>query len=276
MEIKYRLRYTGYEAEHNRLPAHEGATSLEGITFTMSLLANYLATGEIRHRGEMSRKARVYIQPARQGSYVQDLVVLLTEPNNVFMTTIVGSYAVATVGQIANAFIANALNDVVGRIKARTGSEERWLSRFPSGDTEALVDRIEPSMRRAHEVIDQGASLLSITKGQAPIVQLDSATKAWVNTNIIDDDFRLRTVSISAFNANSGNGRAYLTDVGKTVPFSVTREPDRGTFETLASSLNRYTRGVDSKISITSKDVVSVDGRVKKLVIDGAREVDLI
>ncbi|MBO9590617.1 hypothetical protein [Devosia sp.] len=220
----------------------------------------------------MSHKIRVYIQPARQGSFVQDVVVFLSEPNNVFMTTVVGSYAVATVGQIANAFIANVLNEVVGHFKERTGSEERWLSRFPSGDTEALVDRIEPSMRRAHDVIDQGASMLSITKGQTPIVRLDSQTKAWVNTNIIDDEYRRRTVSISAFNANSGNGRAYLTDVGKTVPFSVTREPDRGTYETLASSLNRYTRGVNSIISINSKDVVSVDGRVKKLIIDGAHE----
>jgi hypothetical protein len=190
------------------------------------------------------------------------------------MTTIVGSYAVATVGQIANAFIANALNEVLGLSAKRSGSEERWLSRFPSGDSEALVDRIEPSMRRGHDVIDQGATRLEITKGATPIVILDSDTKAWVNTNIVDDDYSVRTVSVSAFNANTGNGRAYLVDVGKTVPFSLTREPHKGSYETLASSLNRYTRGVDSRIHVTSKDVVSVDGRVKKLILDGALEID--
>lgn len=186
------------------------------------------------------------------------------------MTSIVGAYAVGTVGQIVNSFLATALTEVLGRSRERTDRESRWLSKFPSGDMEALVDRIEPSMRRAHDVIGSGATTLHITKSNVPIVDLNASTKAWVNTNIVDEDTKSRTVSISAFNANSGNGRAYLPDTGKTVPFSVGREPSQGSYETLAASLSLYTRGLPSLVTVVCRDVVSTDGRVKKLLIEGA------
>lgn len=35
LELKYKLRFVGQDADDSRLPAHEGATSLEGVTFSL-------------------------------------------------------------------------------------------------------------------------------------------------------------------------------------------------------------------------------------------------
>ena len=270
VDLRYRLQYRGQSADDNMLPAHLGATSLEGVTWSYSILANYLATGEIRQRGQMADAIRVYMKPARQGSFVQDLVVYVTAPENMFLTTVIGTYTVATIGQVVNAFIGKALREVLGLLPEQTSREERWFSKFPSGDMEALVDRIEPSMKRAHSVVGDGATDLLIVRGRVPVVTLDAETKLWVNTNIVDKEIKQRIVRISAFNANTGNGRAYLPDIGKTTPFSIGREPDQGTYETISWSLNEYTGRRTCDIQLNVRDVLSVDGRVKKIIIEGA------
>lgn len=272
-ELKYRLIYEGEEANRNRLPAHKGAISIEGVTWSLSLLAHYAATGRIRSRGELSPNIKVYIRPARQGSFINDVYIYVTEPENLFITSIAGGYVAATAGQLLNTLIAKSLKEVCGLIYKHTRHDERWLNKLPSGDVEALIDKIEPSMRRAHEVIDDGAETLEITKGRTPLVKFDSVTKAYVNADITGDETS-RVVSVGAFNANSGNGRVYLPDVGKTVPFAVGRGLDSPTYAALSYSLDRYVNGLPSHIDLTSTEMLAADGRVKKLIVSKARKLN--
>jgi hypothetical protein len=272
-DIKYRLRYVGDEAEQNRLPAHEGAQSLEGVSWSISLITNYLATGDIRTRGAMSPKIKSFLSPARQGSFVNDIAIFITEPNNLFLTSLFGAYTINTISQIVNAVVVKTIKEASGIATQLTDKEKRWLSKFPSGDMEALVDRIEPSLRRAHDVIADGADNLIIQKGNIPVVTLDRSTKAYVNTSIKGDDEVEREVSVGAFNANSGNGRFYLPDTGKTVPFSIDREPASGTYQTLSYSLDRYVHRRPSYIKVKCFEVITTDGRIKKLIVLGARKL---
>lgn len=271
-ELKYKLIYEGDEADRNRLPAHKGAISLEGVTWSVSLLAHYAATGKIRSRGDLSPKIKVYLRPARQGSFTNEIVVFVTEPDNIFLTSVAGAYVAATAGQLLNTIIVKSLKEVCGLIYKHTRHDERWLTKLPSGDVEALVDKIEPSMRRAHEVIDEGAKTLEIKKGQTPLITFDSLTKAYVNADNVGDETS-RTVSVGAFNANSGNGRVYLPDVGKTVPFSVPKGLDSATYAALSYSLDQYVNGRPSQIEMTSTEILAADGRIKKLIVSQAKKL---
>ncbi|CDX40623.1 hypothetical protein P9273_17950 [Mesorhizobium sp. WSM4935] len=271
-EIKYKLVYEGEEAERNRLPAHQGATSIEGVTWSISLLAHYAATGEIRTRGSLSPKIKVYLRPSRQGSFINELFVFITEPNNLFITSVAGAYAAGSAGQIVNTLIVKTLKEVCGLIYKHTRHDEKWLKKLPSGDTEALVDKVEPSMRRAHDVIDDGASTLDIKKGQTSLITFDRATKAYVNADNLGDE-STRTVSVGAFNANSGNGRVYLPDVGKTVPFFAPKGLDTATYAALTYSLDQYVNGRPSQIKITSQEILAGDNRVKKLIVSQAMKL---
>jgi hypothetical protein len=121
-------------------------------------------------------------------------------------------------------------------------------------------------------VIEAGAHSLSIRKGSAEIVHLDEATRDYVRTSIVGRDIVSKVVGVGALNVNSGNGRVFLEDIGKTVPFSVVKEPEPGTYAVLAASLDRYARGLPSRIIIRCREVLTVDRRIKKVIIMGAVE----
>lgn len=272
IELKYRLTYDGGEAERNRLPAHQGATSLEGISWSVSLIANYAITGRIRSRGDLSPKLKVFLLPGRQGSFITDIVVFVTEPNNIFLTSVVGSYVASTVGQMVNSLVVSTVREVCGLAISLSQREEGWLKRLPSGDREALVDKIEPSMKRAHGVIDEGVETIMIQKGYTPLVQLDHLTKAYVNADLAGDE-TTKKVSIGALNANTGNGRLYIKDLGKTVPFYVPKDLEQTTYAALSYSLDQYVNNRPSTILVESKEVLALDGRIKRLLIQRAMKL---
>lgn len=272
--IKYRLRYEGKNADDHILPAHEGAQSLEGMTWSFALLGNYVATGQIRKRGNLDSRVRFFISPPRRGSFATDIVATITDPNNIWLTTIVGTYAVATATDSINALFKYSFKAVCGIVSKEDEKDLKRLERLPSGDLEALVDGIEPSISRAHSVIGVGAKSLSIDKGRTPLLQLNNNTKDYVRTSIVDSDTVEREVSVGALNVNSGNGRVYLEDIGKTVPFSIIKEPIPGTYQALSRSLDRNARGLPSDVNIDCQEVTSVNGLIKKLIIHAAWQGD--
>lgn len=264
--LKYELVYDGGVATEGQLPAHNGATSLEGMTWTLTLIGHYAATGKIKARGELSPEVRIYLVPPRQGSFIQEVWVELTEPNNLFLTSIVGSYVVGSVSQTLNSLITTTIKQVCGLTVDLLKGEPNALDRLPSGDREALVDKIEPSMRRAHTVIGEGASTLDIRRNKTSLLRLDQNTKAYVNADFLTDE-TLMVVSVGAYNANSGNGSAYLPDIGKTVRFYAPKGLDADTYAALSYSLDKYVNGLPSQIQIACVPTVSLDHRYKRLKI---------
>lgn len=264
--LKYELVYDGGVATEGQLPAHNGATSLEGMTWTLTLIGHYAATGKIKSRGELSPEVRIFLIPPRQGSYIQEVWVQLTEPNNLFLTSILGSYIVGSVSQTLNTLITTSIKQVCGLTVDLLKGEQDALGRLPSGDREALIDKIEPSMRRAHTVIGEGANTLDIRKNKSSLLRLDQDTKAYVNADFLTDE-TLMVVSVGAYNANSGNGSAYLPEIGKTVRFYAPKGLDADTYAALSYSLDKYVNGLPSEIQIACVPTVSLDDRYKRLKI---------
>ncbi|KAB0269090.1 hypothetical protein [Microvirga brassicacearum] len=271
--LKFRLVYTGQDADRHILPAYDGARSIEGLSWAFSLLGNYLATGQIRKRGTLDPRIRFYMSPAARGSYTTDIIAFIVEPQNLFVTSLLGNYVVTTSTNTINAFMRHSFRRVCGLFDGDDDNDERLLKPFPSGDLEATLDAIEPAMIRAHGVIDNGADTLTLIKGRTPLIEMSSDTKAYVNKSIIGEKQKEVDASVGALNVNSGNGRVYLEDIGKTVPFSVVKEPEQGTYQALSSSLDRYARGIPSKVGIKYLEVLAIDGRIKKLLIVAAYPV---
>lgn len=273
LEIRYKLKYTGDAADDHRLPAHDGATSLEGITWSFSLLGNYLATGDIRKRGNLDKRVRFYIAPARTGSFTNEVIAFVTEPQSLFLTSILGTVAVGAITTAFTGFVKHAVTKVCGLQDDDHAQFMRVLDRFPSGDLEANFDAIEPAMSRAHNVIGSGAVELNIIKGRTQLLRLDNTTKSYVNSNFENPENTIRVVSVGALNANTGNGRVYDVETNKTIPFTVDKEPRPGTYAVLSSSLDRYIGGLPSNIEITCRETYSHDDRIKKLKIFSANNL---
>lgn len=271
-QIRYRLHFTGDMADEHLLPAHEGAKSLEGISWAFSLLGHYASTGKIRKQGTLDSNIRFYIGPPQRGGYINDIYAFISDPQNTFITSVVGAYTVATATDSINAFIKYCFKRTVGLFEDVDSKEyDKLRKKLPSGDLEANLDAIEPSLKRAHEVIGDGAGSLQISRSRTPLLTLNKSTKDYVNTNIYGDSEVEKTVSIGALNVNTGNGSAFIPEIGKTAPFTIVKEPSPGTYEILSTSLYNYAKGLPSHIIITCTEVFSLDNRIKKLVISSAR-----
>lgn len=270
--IKFRLQFEGDQADLNRLPAHDGMVSLEGISWSFSVLANYLATGKIKKSGAMSTAARVYIEPARKGSFINDLIVYVSDPDSLYMTKAVGNFGSATLSAVFGTFVGYALKSVTGQPDQLTSQERRWLSKFPKGDVEAMIDTVEASIKRAHTVIGEGAATLNIKKSSTKLLTLDVDTKSYVNANIPGDQNTSKQVSVGAYDANSGNGRVFLCDVGKTVSFHVDKKHVSATTrQVISKSLDQYVNERPSEIEVVCDEILALDGRIRKLYIHSAK-----
>jgi hypothetical protein len=149
--------------------------------------------------------------------------------------------------------------------------------RLNAGDLAAVVDAIDPAMREAHKSIGHGANSIVIIEGDHNVVTFNSASKEYVNSSILDESIRVKLFSIGSFNANSGYGRAFDIEEGRTIAFQLAKDVDRRTINTILSSITSYARRrrlgdeLTSAIALKYHSIVSTDERVKKLIILSAR-----
>ena len=266
-ELKLVARFTGDEAEKHRVPAHEGSQSLYGISRGIVLINHFISEGEIKKRAPFTQKTQLYLEPPQRGSLEAILTIAIENPQSLAL----GSGIIG--GVIANLFtdaLKTTFNRVVGRDVSPESETLRKISEKHSGDFEALIDAIEPSARRGHTVIEQGVQKIAIVNGDDNIINFDGETKKYVEYSNKSQIFEEMDVSIGSLNVNTGYGRAFLIDTGKTVPFHIHNHASAKTGAVLSESLNRYAQEKDSNITVKYVKVTSSDGRIKKLIIHDA------
>jgi hypothetical protein len=50
--VPFRLVLTGETADEHQFQGYDGYMALAGFAWTLSLVSNYVETGEVRHRGD--------------------------------------------------------------------------------------------------------------------------------------------------------------------------------------------------------------------------------
>jgi len=243
--------------------------------FTRStlILTNYLAEGRVRRRDFATGGFQLNIVATRPGSF-ETVFELITDPAS--MTILAGM--VAGVGSnLVTEFIKSMWRRAIGRSAEQIVENLEAEGRLDAGDLAATLDAIEPAMREAHKSIGRGANQIIIINGEKNIVTFNQTSKDYVNTSFLDDAVRTKLFSIGSLNANSGYGRAFDLEEGRTIPFQLDRNVDRITIDTILGSITSYARrrrlGDDlaSAIALRYQPAVSTDGRVKKLIVFSAR-----
>ena len=266
-------KFDGQDASQHVLPAFEGAQSLEGLARSFTLIAHYAATGEIRKRYPFESGVKLYIQPPRQGSF-EAAFSLLTAPDTVFTTTALGALGVGMFGNLLMDLIKLIGKRLTGGADEPSTEQLRTLIRARAGELEALGEAVEPSLKKAHTVINNGAGTINVFYGDNNIVNLNSITKEYITSQIEDDAVIEKLVSVGMLNANTRNGRVYDWELGRTVPIHVPRTANPRALNSLAISLERYSaramRGDNSDVTIRATTVRAVDGTVKRYLITDA------
>ena len=257
------LRFEGLDADDGRLEAFSGIESAAGIARSLTLIAHYAATGQVRQRFPFDEAVQFYLTGTDTGSFSWKLVL-----------NVVGGLALGMTGNALYDLSRLVLSKAIGQEPGHISTQVQDINERRSGDIDALVEAIEPALKKGHYGIGETARTIKIEEDSSRkvIVTFDSDSKRYLADDI-KADVDQQDVSISALNVNDRTGRAYFLDLKRTIPFRVARDADPATMTTLSTALDSYARKHPAPVKITFRRIEAVDGRLKRLIISGATDV---
>jgi hypothetical protein len=273
MQESIKVSFAGELAESARIPVYEGSDSLWGISRSLMIAVNYLAEGRVRRRDFVQRDYQINLVAYQPGSF-ETVIEILTNP---YAQGVGGVLGGGVAGNLLTDFIKSIFRRAVGEKAEPTIEAMEAEGTLNAGDTGAIVDAIEPAMRRAHTIINHGAGNITIVGGTGNMVNLDRSTKEYVWTSIRDDGIKTKLFSVASYSANSGTGRAFDFEAGKTIPFEIAKEIDRESLTSILASMSSYAlrrklgENLKSSVALKYQSIVSVDGRTKKIIVLKAR-----
>ena len=257
------ISFRGLDADKGHVEAFAGIESAAGIARALTLIGHYAATGSVRHRFPFDDTVQFYLEGTEQGSFNWKLTAAVAGPLALGLAT----NGIYDLGKLA-------IGRAIGEEPAGISQQVEAINKDKSGDIDALVEAIEPALKKAHYGIGETANEIVIeeTHTRRVLVKFDSASKSYLKDSVEADD-DIQDVAISALNVNDRTGRAYFLDLKRTIPFRVSRDADPSTMTILSAGINRYANKLPAPIRLTFSRVEAVDGRLKRIIILKAEDV---
>lgn len=268
--VPFQLLLEGDTADQHEFQGYDGFMAFAGFARTLSLVTNYIETGEIRQRGDFLGRHAVLAKAPAEGSVLIDFTVLLEQPPEV----IFGAIAAGLTGPALLQGLAKRILDRnVGDNAAPEDPQVATIIERHSGDVEALVAISESPIRQTHGVIGQGAKQIKVVGGHNIIRTLDQRTKDYVNLNYEDPAMRNDTVSVASFNANSGFGSIYDFNLARTIPISMPRDVLKLYRSVFTWGLDQYASGGGGRVRIEYWRILAMDDTPKKYIVSAAERI---
>lgn len=270
-EIRFKIRYEGGIADKHVLPGYDGVTSIDGITRAFHIALNAYMTGEAKGRATVLNNAKIYIKPPAKGSFIFELICLI----EAYPATS------AVISSIAAPAIYDYLKTAFNRATGKQDSEPENVTvakiynaktpptgKVPPEDLDVIAEILEGSLQDAHRVIgDGGVTRITISSPRTDLIEFNTDTKQWVNTQ--DEAATSETFhgNVTRYNALSRNGRAYIEELGRIVPFRPDGDFPAGEFPKLTWSLHGSNTGAAKRLALSARRVTSASGKVKRLLL---------
>ncbi|MBB2905814.1 hypothetical protein FHR76_002196 [Rhizobium sp. RAS22] len=263
-----RLKFEGGDADENQLDAYDGSLSLHGFAQALQIATHAYANRDVTNVATALKGAKVFMKPARQGSFITDFTTVITRKKKGVTLNATTFYD----------FVSYALNQAVGKtaeqpatayVRSLTGPEDVFF--------DELAEELEGSLQRAHRVIaEEGVTSVSVERPRGGgLVIFDQQTNAWVNTRAPSEAEETLIGNVTRFNTVSPNGRAYIDEYERIIPFKRVAEFPVDRRLLLSWSLHESNRDSKKKLSFEARTVESASGAVKRLLIsDCARVID--
>lgn len=251
-----KLRFDGETVEEKGLDLYDGAASFYGFAQALQIAVHAYMTGEVVSRATAMKGADMYFGAPRRGSVLFDII------------TVIEQYP-ATAG-IAGAafydFMKTALSKAAGYLD--TKPETPSVQKLAIDETffDQLAETLEGSLQRAHRAIDHGVERVTLERPRSELVVFDRSTSLWVNTRDENPKVEEFTGNITRYNSISGNGRAYVRELQKVLPFRpgpVFPDNKRGL---LTWSLHGNTVRGEKELRFWASKIESAKGDPKRLI----------
>jgi len=256
------ISFRGLDADEGRIEAFAGIESAAGLARAFTLIGHYASTGVVRHRFPFDDGVQFFLEATEPGSFNWRIKMIA--------------------GPLAFGLATNGVYDLIKLVVTRAIGEEptgisepvQQLNENKGGDIDALVEAIEPALKKAHYGIGATARKIVIeeTSSKKVIVTFDSHSKDYLMESIENGDSE-QDVSISALNVNDRTGRAYFLDLKRTIPFKISKDADPKTISTLSAALDRYANKNGAPTRIYFSRIEASDERLKRVIIHKSEDI---
>lgn len=251
-----KLRFSGKMVEKNGLDLYDGSTSFYGFAQALQIATHAYMTGEIVSRATALKGAEMYFGAPRRGSVLFDIV------------TIIEQYP-ATAG-IAGAafydFMKTAFSKAAGYLNTKPETPPVQKMAIDETFFDQLSETLEGSLQRAHRAIDRGVQRVTLERPRSELVIFNQATSEWVNTRDENPTVEEFTGNITRYNSISGNGRAFVRELGKVIPFRPGPAFPDNKRGLLTWSLHGNTVSGEKELRFWASKIESAKGDPKRLI----------
>jgi hypothetical protein len=252
-----KLRFSGKKVEAHGLDLYDGATSFHGFAQALQIAAHAYMTGEIVSRSTALRGSEMYFGSPRKGSVLFDII------------TVIEAYPATAglSGAIFYDFIKTAFSKAAGYLD-RT-PETPAIQKLAVDETffDQLAETLEGSLQRAHRAIDHGVDQVTLERPRSELVVFNHETSEWVNTRDENPNVEEFTGSITRYNSITGNGRAYIRELDKVIPFRPGQNFPNNKRGILSWSLHGNTVQGEKELRFWASKIESAKGDAKRLVL---------
>jgi hypothetical protein len=261
-----KLRYDGKRANNSELDLYDGATSIQGFAQALQIATHAYLNSEIVTRATAMRGAKMYMRPASKGSFLVEIV------------TIIEAYPAAS--GVATAIGAPVFYDFVKLVfRKATGlvvgqPDTNYMKKEIEKDEpffDELAETLEGSLQRAHRPIGEDVDSVSIERPRSPLVTFNQKTKDWVNTREEAPRTESMTGNVTRFNSVTRNGRVFVKELGRIVPFKPDGDFPGSSLGLLTWSLHGSNLDIQKKLEREVRPVKSSSGDTKRLLLSDCK-----
>lgn len=264
-----RLRYRGGSADQGTLELYDGTASMHGFAQSLQVATHAYLNDEIVSRATALRGAQFLIKPPKSGSVLIDLVALIEQ----YPAT--ATSAVSISAPVFYDFLKLAYRKACGLFEEEpeTPYVRRQLERKEPFFDE-LAENLEGSLQRGHRPIGNSITGVNLERPRDVLVGFNDDTKDWVNTSDEQPIDQLVTGNVTRFNSITRNGRAYIDQLERIVPFRPDADFPTSTFSLLTWSLHGSNTDLPNKLEFHVRYVQSASGRTKRLLLSDCRRLE--
>jgi hypothetical protein len=258
IRLSLRARYQGGVAAEGRLPLYDGTTSIHGFAQAVQIATHALLTKTIVTRATAARSADFYLLPSRSGSYLIELLAII-EAN----PAVAGITAPIVYDWLKTIFIK-----ATSRTPAapETPKVRNWIEQ-DEPFLDELAETLEGSLQRAHRPVGDEVTTITVERPRSALLTFNEATKAWVNTRDVNAGTSALTGNVTRFNAITRNGRAFIDQLGRVVPFKPDGDFSMNGLQYLTWSLHGSNTGLPKALTINAREVKSASGETKRIML---------
>ncbi len=253
-----KVRFSGQSVEEKGVDLYDGSTSLWGFAQALQIVVHAYINGEVVSRATALKGGEMYIGAPRRGSLLFDIITLIEQ------------YPVSAgiAGAAFYDFVKFSLSKAAGLLgqKPETNSVQKKLE-IDETFFDLLAETLEGSLQRAHRAIDHGVTKITLERPRSELVTFNQSTSEWVNTREEDATVREYTGNITRYNSISRNGRAYIRELGRVLPFRPASEFPEAKRGFLTWSLHGDNIATQKELKIWASSIDSARGDTKRLVL---------